>query len=498
MPRLAIGLLFSLFVVVPCSVEAVVGQPRTAGEHYDRNPTVVQDGPLTYLFFARSQTPCNRLAGCNPDALDYDLYYKLSPDGGKTYGPEVLLAVNPDGPGPFYGRTIAAIRSVEGASAGTLYVFWASGGNSNNLYVVTKPPAAPFALAAVPVLGTSPLEVFNVEAVAGPNGMFIYTEECCSALGLFAYRFDGAMATTRTPVAPGRSLPKAIVDNQPGALRYRMTYVDASTYPTVDVWVASSADGLVWVGHERVVTEPAVSNWDPNLSQLPNGRYYLYFAPDQEQGAGRQRIAVTTSNDFVRWSAPRDVSPGFTGGTEYWDYWPEGFVLEHKLTLYYTSERGFDDNLTGTAHIWTLPGFSGVNEMPTGSAETSSNGFAPDGWTGVGAATWTDGGSDGAKHLVAAAFGKWISEPIAVEPGAIYAVTADVTGAGGKVVVEQISATGIVLGALAQVLSIVTDGPFTTLHHVVPVSGTASYVRIRLEGGLLGASSFDDIRLWKQ
>jgi hypothetical protein len=35
-------------------------------------------------------------------------------------------------------------------------------------------------------------------------------------------------------------------------------------------------------------------------------------------------------------------------------------VLGNKLTLYYTSEREFEDNPAGTAHIWTLPGFGGV------------------------------------------------------------------------------------------------------------------------------------------
>ena len=496
MIRMVTGLALAALITLPCAAEAVVGQPRTTGDQYDRNPTVVQDGGLTYLFFARSQGPCNRLAGCNPDAQDYDLWYTVSVDGGKTYAPPVLLAPNPDGPGPFYGRTIAAVRSIEGADTGTLYVFWASGGNSNDLYVVVKPPAATFG-PALPVVGTSPMEVFNVEAVAGSDGIFLYTEECCSSHGLFAYRFAGLVATGRTSVAPGRSLPKAIVDNQPGSFRYRMTYVDASLYPSVDVYVASSTDGLVWADHQLVVTEPGVSNWDATLSQLPNGRYYLHFAPDEEQGAGRQRIAVTTSNDFTRWSTPREVSPGYTGGTEYWDYWPEGFVLGNKLTLYYTSERGFDGNATGTGHIWTLPGFSGVNEMPTGSAETSDDGVVPSGWTGVGAVSWVEGGTDGARSLVAGPFGVWISDPIAVESGWTYGVMADVNGTGGKVIVEQLTSAGFVTKALAQVLAVVNDGPFTTLDDVVRVGDGVSYVRVRLEGGLRGAS-FDDIRLWKQ
>src|SRR5688572_9698542 len=116
MMRIAAGLALAALVAFPCAVEAVVVQPRTTGDEYDRNPTVVQDGGLTYLFFARSQGPCNRLAGCNPDAQDYDLWYRVSVDGGKAYAPPVLLAPNPDGPGAFWGRTVAAVRSVEGRS----------------------------------------------------------------------------------------------------------------------------------------------------------------------------------------------------------------------------------------------------------------------------------------------------------------------------------------------------------------------------------------------
>ncbi len=497
MKRIGTGLVLCMVLTAhPLRVDAAVGQPRTAGDRYDRNPSVVQDGELTYLFFARSQNACNRLIGCNPDGEQYDLYYKVSSDGGKTYGPPTFLAINPDGPGPFYGRTIAAIRSVEGPSAGTLYVFWASGGNSNNLYVVTKLPGMAFS-PAFPVIGTSPLEVFNVDAVAGPDGMFIYTEECCSAHGLYAYRFDGVMASARALVSPSRSLPKAIVDNQPGPFRYRMTYVDALAYPRVDVYVASSPDGLVWPVHQLVVSEPAVSNWDPTLSQLPNGRYYLHFAPDAEQGAGRQRIAVTTSNDFERWSAPHEISPGFTGGTEYWDYWPEGFVLGNKLTLYYTSERGFNGAATGTAHIWTLPGFSGVNEMTTGSAEASNDGVSPAGWRGTGNTTWTEGGTDGLRSLTSGPLGSWRSEPVAVQPGRTYGVMADVRGT-GRVIVEQLSLTGAVLSTLTQVLTLAAGNVFASVDDVVTIGDGVTSIRIRLTGNLLGTASFDDVRLWEQ
>jgi hypothetical protein len=329
---------------------ADVGQPRTEGSRYDRNPTLVQDGPLTYLLFARSQVPCNRLAGCNPDNLDYDMYVKVSPDGGKTFGPAQFVAPNPDGPGPFWGRTLAATVDAQGV----IHVFWASGGNLGPLYQVIETGPGTFS-PPQPVLGAPPL-VFNVEAVTLGSDIYLYTEELGTPYGIYARRFDGATVTSGpTLVAADKNLPKAIVDNRTGGCK--MTMVDASTYPDVDVYTDASPDCLNWPAPERlIVTQPGVSNWDPSLGQLPNGNYYLFFAPDGEQGAGRQRVALTKSNDFVRWSGPQIITPGYSGGVDYWDYWPEPFVRGNQLTLYYTSERGWNRVPHGTGHVWSVPG----------------------------------------------------------------------------------------------------------------------------------------------
>jgi hypothetical protein len=306
---------------------------------------VVQDGPATDLFFVRSQDPCNRLAGCDADNSDYDLYLKQSPNGGKDYGPEQSVATNPDGPGIHRGRTIAATRAPDG----TVYVFWASGANSTQLYYV-KESGTGFT-APQPVAGTSP-QVMNVEAVTRGSQVLIYTEE---ADGIHAYSFDGATASGGSLIAADRNVPKAIVDRNNGSVR--LTYVRASTYPQVDVYVQTSADGLTPGPEQKVISEPGASTWDPALAQRPNGRFELYAAPDR--GDGKQQIAETDSNDFVRWSKPHDLTPAFKGGTAYWDYWPEPFVLENKVTLYYTSERATDTQPTGTGHVWTDPGQAG-------------------------------------------------------------------------------------------------------------------------------------------
>jgi hypothetical protein len=349
--KASLALALALPLTAATSAHAAVGSERTDGPNYDRNPSVVQDGNVTDLFFARSQQPCNRLAGCDADNSDYDLYVKQSTNGGKDYGPAQLAATNVDGAGPFRGRTIAATRAADG----TVHVFWASGANSiPGLFHIEETGSGWTAPQLVP--GTND-GVFNVEALSRGGDIFLYTEECCSAPGVHAYRFVGGAAVDHTLVSAGKNLPKGIVDSDNGSVR--LTYTDAMAYPQVDVYVNTSADGLTFAAEQLVVSEPGASHWDPALAQRHNGKYELYTAPDREQGAGRQQVANTQSNDFVRWSKPHDLTPGFKGGIEYWDYWPEPFVLGNKLTLYYTSERATNTQATGTGHIWTDPGQGG-------------------------------------------------------------------------------------------------------------------------------------------
>src|SRR2546423_1409000 len=122
-PFVIVVMTVALAMALAVSAYAAVGQARTHTAFYDRNASVVQDGAVTYLFFARSQQPCDRLAGCNPDQQTYDLWYKASTNGGKDFGPDTLAAKNP---GILFGRTIAAAPR---NGDGNLYVFWASGGS---------------------------------------------------------------------------------------------------------------------------------------------------------------------------------------------------------------------------------------------------------------------------------------------------------------------------------------------------------------------------------
>jgi len=344
----------ALVLAVPASASADGGgssssglAPVTTGPNYDRNPSVVRDGGRTYLFFARSQAPCDRLAGCDADNADYDLYVKVSTNGGRTYGAASLVAANPGPPALFRGRTIAATRR----SNGQMVLFWASGANANApLYVLEETTQGAFsAPAPMPQYVPGVNGVFNLDAVSRGNDVFLYTEECCAAPGVYAQRYAGSGLTTgHTLVAANRNLPKGFVDRN-GVVR--LTYTDASAYPTVTDYVDTSFDGLVFGRSRLAVSEPGVSHWDPNVVST-GGLYLLFSAPDPLDG--RQQIAVSVSRDFVRWSSPVRLTPGSQSGVNYWDYWPEPFVDGADPQLYFTSERGIGTQPPGTGHIWVF------------------------------------------------------------------------------------------------------------------------------------------------
>src|SRR3954454_3991499 len=187
MYRRTLAALVAAAATLVCAAPAfgVVGQPRTGSAKYDRDASVVQYGGTTYLFFARSQQTCNRLttpipALC-PDNLDYDLYYKLSSDGGKTFGPATLLDTNP-GPVFFRGRTVAATANADG-----VHVLWSNGANSidGSVYHYFA-PGGTAAFTARQEVADITNDVFNAEAVGDGANLFVYAQENSQ---INAYRF---------------------------------------------------------------------------------------------------------------------------------------------------------------------------------------------------------------------------------------------------------------------------------------------------------------------
>src|SRR3954447_1754705 len=96
--RAALLAVVAAVLVAPAAASADVGLARTGTpDHYDRNASVVTDATgVTYLYFARSELPCNRLGmppnpAC-PDQVGYDIFVKRSTDGGQDFGPATLVA----------------------------------------------------------------------------------------------------------------------------------------------------------------------------------------------------------------------------------------------------------------------------------------------------------------------------------------------------------------------------------------------------------------------
>jgi uncharacterized protein (DUF2147 family) len=112
------------------------------------------------------------------------------------------------------------------------------------------------------------------------------------------------------------------------------------------------------------------------------------------------------------------------------------------------------------------------NKVQNGDFQQSSNG-APDHWSSSGSTSY-DGNS-----ASAGPGGSWTSEAIPVEAGRTYDLSVDVVGSGGAVV-QQLSALGGVL-ASAPLGSTLT-----------PLAGVTQ-VRIVLKGGLVGATTFDNV-----
>jgi hypothetical protein len=300
---------------------------------------VVEDGVSTWMFFARSQAdPCNRLAGCDADNTDYDLYAERSGNEGVSWSAPQLVAANPGPTGttPFRGRTPSATVD----RIGRTWVFWASGGNSGPLYYTHN--AGRGSSIWAPLQSLTDAQYFNVNAVTKGATTYVYYED--GALGgVYVRTFNGTSFTAPSLVAAGTAIPKAIVDRY-GI--FRLAMVDASAYPVVNVVTSSSLDGVHWLPPQVAVAgDGTVTNWDPALAQTADGIYHLYWAPDL--GNGTQRIEARTSWTFFDWWTPPSA---VTSPAGYWDYWPTPTGLRG-LSLFYTSEAG---QTPGTGHIYQL------------------------------------------------------------------------------------------------------------------------------------------------
>lgn len=316
----------------------------TFGTHYDRNSTTLKAADGTYwMYFARSVEPCDRATGgCNADGSQYNIFYMNSSDPA-TFSNPVQLSDRTGLSQFFYGRTIAATQD----STGTIWVFWASGGNGGPLYYYTKEPNQPWS-----ARGELDDELyFNVEAAARGNELWMFYEDA-TGTGVFSrqYSYDSGTWSSPTPVASGMSIPKAYVDGN----TFYLTMAKTDTWPDVGDYVTSSTDGVNWT--EPMLAVPAhdgITNWDPTIVKKGN-RFSVFSAPDT--GDGSQHIAWTQSSNKGRsWPGTNQaLTTASYGTTSWWDYWPEAMVVGGDIYLTYTSERNADATGAGPAHIWLM------------------------------------------------------------------------------------------------------------------------------------------------
>jgi Ca2+-binding RTX toxin-like protein len=370
--RRVLALCFALALVAPASAAAAdeISDARqlTAGANYDRNPSVVVDGDDVWMFFARTQSACDRIetiGACNADETQYDLYMRHSSDGGQTFGPSTEVAPNPDPlpvpPPGFRGRTIAATQTDDG----DIHVFWADGGSGGPAYHFRSDDGGATFDELSALDGT---HHFNVEAVADGDDVLVYTQRN-DGTGLEVRRRDGTSeifgGPALIPNTENNTIPKVTRD---ASGTYRMV---TSNNGAVDR--ATSTDGVVWSDPAPTIAAGAgVTHWDPTIAQAADGRFFLFDAPDL--GNGSQKIDFRTSTDFTNWSGPTELTTGIEGtSNRYWDYWPEAAVIDGELTVFYTSERpGPGDTNAGTGHIFSQ---TITPEPPAAPADTDGDGI---------------------------------------------------------------------------------------------------------------------------
>jgi hypothetical protein len=160
------------------------------------------------------------------------------------------------------------------------------------------------------------------------------------------------------------------------------------------------------------------------------------------------------------------------------------------------------------------------NKVKNGSFEQpSSAGNGPDGWsgtsTGAGSATWSDGGSDGAKSAGASGNGgnaatsgspAWTSDPIPVTPGQVLtlAVSLQSTNASSAPTagLAYLGAAGNVLQTVNLITAPLTTTGFAKLTQAVTIPAGVTQVRVKLLGfaptdlHTAGTVKFDEVGLF--
>jgi hypothetical protein len=282
-------------------------------------------------------------------------------------------------------------------------------------------------------------------------------------LGLGRIRFAGALLPD----------PEIRYDHPYGLSNYALTYTGWQVFENLVQWQRPLPDLAISTADIALSSERIVSG-DPvtitatvhNIGTAPATNVPVRFTDNGTQIGTIQTVA--------------NVPAGGTGTASV--VWATN-GLSGDRTIAVTADPNNltkelrKDNNTASRVVTVLR-----NQVQNGDFEQSTSGTAPTSWQPAGATTYARS-SAGNHYVTAAPGGSWTSDPIAVTPGRSYGVAA--LNRGGTLTVEQLSATGAVLSALNNVTS------FKAL------AGVAQ-VRVKLLGGLTGAATFDDVRLWEE
>jgi subtilisin family serine protease len=242
---------------------------------------------------------------------------------------------------------------------------------------------------------------------------------------------------------------------------------------------SANNDGQVAVTIAQLVHRLAVQSATASANPVKSGEKVVLTAVVANRGTGASPVTTTTfqleGGALIGSVSTPPIQPGGTATvTQGWNT----TKLNGTYRILVTADAAGASPSTGTLTV-TVKG----NKVKNGSFEESSNGSSPDGWTSSGSTSY-DGQS-----ASAGPGGSWTSEPVAVQPGSSYDLTAAVNGS-GTVLVQQLSAAGVLLASV----SVPVVGSLAGA--VLTAAPTATQLRIVLKGGLTGTTTFDDVGVY--
>ncbi len=285
-------------------------------------------------------------------------------------------------------------------------------------------------------------------------------------LGLGRIRFVGGLLPD----------PEERYDHPFGLASYALTYTGWQLFENVVQWQRPLADltlngNDVALSSQRVVggDQVTISATVRNIGSAGAANVPVRFTDNGTQIGTVQTIAT--------------IAAGATGTASVtWD--TKGLKGDRTIVVSADPANAIRELREDNNSVTGVVSVKGNKVQNSSFEQPASGGAAPANWSSSGSTTYASGGSDGDRSVTAGPGGVWTSDPIAVTPGKSYGASV-VAGGGGVLSLEQLSATGLVLGTVQNATN-------------VQIAADVTAVRIKLVGGLIGTATFDDVRLWEE